>query len=1026
MRYMKKRIKKYLSGSMAVVLLSISVPLQITAEPDIENDSDVVGMEKEISPDTDKISEDMMKEPTDTDQTMVDAQDNSNVSDWIPAQDTVSPSETGMDDIPDYQEKIDIVNGSEEMNVNARIDDNSDSEDVTATFIDPEFRSVVKKILNLGEEEPITKSACANIESLNIPGKNIKNLNGIEYFKNIKRLDCSRNNLTSLSVSGFTNLQSLDCSGNHITDLDVGDCQNLKGLCCGKGSYYEEEDDKEYEGIFGNPLTDLDLSGCPNLQRLTCSNTQLENLDVRACSKLEYLDASNCVNLQSLDCKRSGLKELYVNGCINLRSLDSSNNILETFNLTGCTNLETLILICSDRKGDLKIDFNEFINLRDLKYGMYNEGSIIDGELNISGCKSIESLECWQINRVDVSGCTSLQSLKCFNCDMETLNLRDCSNLQTLDIDPTAGFFVENHPHRIDTLDVSGLSNLQTLNCEHVDNINAGGCSSLKSLTCHYISNLDIKGCDSLESLDCSHGELEKLDIRNLPNLQSLKYNGSCSQTLDASGCTKLQYLECHADTDFYSIPHGDLKSLDVSNCTNLQVLDCNSNNLENLNMKGCTNLQSLNCKGNELEALDVSDCINLQYLDCEVNHLKNLDIKGNISLQSLDCMFNGLENLNISGCTNLRSLVCYGGQCEGGSLGGGMIEVYTGIIKRSERSKLKNLNIKGCTNLQSLTCPNNDLKSLDLSGCDNLISVNCIHNIMKSPDDVKNRPQKLDGGEFIFYPQRGESNVTITPTVTPIPTQNPTAEPTTVPTQTPTAGPTTVPTQTPTAKPTTVPTIRPTVQPTLEPTTQPTTGKKEQKMSVDRKSLTLYAGGKATTLKVSNAKGKITFKSSDPRIVKVSKKGKVSPKSIGKATITIKSTGNNIYKTATLKIAVTVKSNFKKSRWIAYTNGGFYFKIHKVTGKKMGFSFHMPNMDLKNKTASIKADGKTATAKIKCPDGKVHALKIVISKNAIKVQETSSCTKKLLGSSIPGRKKTISHKFRPDEYPWNASSSWD
>lgn len=1023
---MKKRIKKYLSGSMAVVLLSISVPLQITAEPDIENDSNVVGMEKEISPDTDKIPEDMMKEPTDTDRTMVDAQDNSNVSDWIPTQDTVSLSVTDIDDISNNQEEIDIVN--ESMNENARIDASDDTEDVTDAFTDPRFRQFVRSLLNITINEPITKSACADIESIHIEGnygEEFKNLNGIEYFKNLKHLDCS--GIDSLDVSGCTNLQTLkyfdileiNISGCPALEdleftalesweyrgtdkLNISGCPALKSLECFDVDKLNINECSALESLECRYLGELNISGCSSLESLKCQHngySDIGKLNISKCDKLQLLtfvgyseiNLRDCISLQTLDLDRESIDKLNISGCSALESLECQS--INELNISGCSAFKSLECLGID-----KLNISECSVFGFLDYRTINE-------LNISGCPALESLECRYLHKLNISKCNNLQSLAFVGDYIRDLDLRDCSNLQTLDIDPGRGM---NHPNRIDTLEVSGLSNLQTLNCHYVDNINAGGCSGLKSLTCHYILNLDIKGCDSLESLDCSHGELEKLDIRNHPNLQSLKYNGGCSQTLDASGCINLQYLEYHADTDFYNIMRGDLKNLNVRNCTNLQVLDCNMINLENLDVRGCTNLQSLNCSKNILETLDVSDCVNLQSLNCEYNHLKTLDIRGNTSLQSLDCGFNGLESLNVSDCTNIQFLHCYGGRYESG-----ILPIPYPYFSCYEWNKLKNLDIKGCTNLQSLHCNGNDLESLDLSGCDNLASLNCVQNIMKSPDDVKNRSPKLDGDNFKFYPQGGESNVTITPTEAP--TQTPATEPTIIPTQTPIAEPTKVPTQTPTV----VPTARPTIQPTAIPST---TEKKEQKMSVDRKSLTLYASGKATVLNVSNAKGKITYKSSNPKVVKVSKKGKVSPKSIGKATITIKSAGNNIYKAATLKVAVTVKGNFKKSMWIAYTNGGFYFKIHKVTGKKMRFSFHMPNMDFKNKTASIKSDGKTAIAKVKCPDGKVHALKIVISKNAIKVQETSSCTKKLLGSSMQNRKRIVSHKFRPDEYPWNVS----
>lgn len=60
----------------------------------------------------------------------------------------------------------------------------------------------------------------------------------------------------------------------------------------------------------------------------------------------------------------------------------------------------------------------------------------------------------------------------------------------------------------------------------------------------------------------------------------------------------------------------------------------------------------------------------------------------------------------------------------------------------------------------------------------------------------------------------------------------------------------------------------------------------------------------------------------------------------------------------------------FEKGTMYAFTNGGFYLKISKISGRKFTFSIHMPYMSCYNQTASVGSDGKTATAKFVCDDG--------------------------------------------------------
>lgn len=83
---------------------------------------------------------------------------------------------------------------------------------------------------------------------------------------------------------------------------------------------------------------------------------------------------------------------------------------------------------------------------------------------------------------------------------------------------------------------------------------------------------------------------------------------------------------------------------------------------------------------------------------------------------------------------------------------------------------------------------------------------------------------------------------------------------------------------------------------------------RKKQSMKVNTSALTFTIGDKAKTLKVSKAQGKVTYKSSNSKVAKVTSKGKVTPKAVGKATITVKAAGNSAYKEKSVKVSVVVK----------------------------------------------------------------------------------------------------------------------
>ena len=106
--------------------------------------------------------------------------------------------------------------------------------------------------------------------------KNIENLQGIEYFKKLKILDCSYNKITKLDTSSNSDLEHLTCNRNQLTQLIVSGNNALKSLTCGD-----------------NQLTDLDVSSNSSLTLLSCRNNQLRSLDLSNNDKLMSLDCDN-------------------------------------------------------------------------------------------------------------------------------------------------------------------------------------------------------------------------------------------------------------------------------------------------------------------------------------------------------------------------------------------------------------------------------------------------------------------------------------------------------------------------------------------------------------------------------------------------------------------------------------------------------------------------------------------------------------------------------------------------------------
>ena len=134
---------------------------------------------------------------------------------------------------------------------------------------DDTFREYLLKQFDKDHNGTLYPAERYAVTEIDVNDKNITSLKGIEFFPNLKKLDCGHNRLTSLDVSKNTELTYLKCSYNRLTELDVSKNTELTYLDCGY-----------------NRLTELDVS----------QNTKLTELYFVS-NKITSLQADNCTNL---------------------------------------------------------------------------------------------------------------------------------------------------------------------------------------------------------------------------------------------------------------------------------------------------------------------------------------------------------------------------------------------------------------------------------------------------------------------------------------------------------------------------------------------------------------------------------------------------------------------------------------------------------------------------------------------------------------------------------------------------------
>ena len=117
-------------------------------------------------------------------------------------------------------------------------------------------------------------------------------------------------------------------------------------------------------------------------------------------------------------------------------------------------------------------------------------------------------------------------------------------------------------------------------------------------------------------------GVLSAAEIADVKYID-LSGNSELTSLVGIKKFTSLEKLKC------YNFDADNLKSLDVSGMTSLEYLDCAPSGVTSLNVTGCTNLQELYCYATDITSLDVSGMTSLVNLDCSIRILLHLMYRG-------------------------------------------------------------------------------------------------------------------------------------------------------------------------------------------------------------------------------------------------------------------------------------------------------------------------------------------------------------------------------------------------------------
>ena len=308
-----------------------------------------------------------------------------------------------------------LVNGYADFILNCSLDDWGNIVIGEPCFPDANFRKYVSENIDTDGDGKLSEAERQAVLSINVREMQIASLKGIQLFPNLSELDCFRNQLTSLDLTGNRGLTLVICSYNQLTALDVSRNMSLDILECGDNQIaaLDVSQNAELTELIcsGNRLTSLDLIRNAKLEWFNCADNQLTSLDVSRNTALTHLTVSGNqlaaldvranTALKGLGCSKNALTALDVSRNTQLTDLDCSENKLTSLDVSGNAALKNLD--CRDNQlTSLKVAGDAALKFLDCQYNQLTA-------LDLSHSGNLTSLWCDynQISALDFSGCGS-------------------------------------------------------------------------------------------------------------------------------------------------------------------------------------------------------------------------------------------------------------------------------------------------------------------------------------------------------------------------------------------------------------------------------------------------------------------------------------------------------------------------------------------------------------------------------------------------------------------------------------------
>ena len=590
----------------------------------------------------------------------------------------------------------------------------------------------------------------SGVTTLDVSGRSISDLTGIEGFTSLQTLNCSNNNLTALNLSGNLALTSINASSNNLPTINFFN----NALLVTVDLSFNQLVTVAIQNGGNNNLMIFNVNFNPNL---SCVIVDDENNPAFVFSPLEANPDIFLVE-DPADCNSTVIPDPNFEQALIVLGIDTGivNGRVRTNSITAITALDVNNRNINDLTG-----IEGFTALQNLQCGNNNLTT-----LDLSNNTALQSLISGgnSLTTLDLSSNSALFFLAVNDNNLITLNIKNGNNTNfptniTLEGNANLNCIVVDDPNNVPTT----ISANALPNATFTDD--PATCKATISIPdANFEQALIDLGIDT----GTTNGEIRIVDITGISTLDVS--NRAISDLTGIEGFSALTTLSCQLN---------NLTSLDVSNNTVLQILNCDENDLTTLNLPTTNTLTGLLCRDNEFTSLDFSDQAALTILfvgnnaNLEVLNIKNgnntnfVQFNATVNTANLNCIVvddasnvpnvitngapagvNFIENLSECDAINTlipdmnfeQALIDLG--IDSGTVNG---SVLTSSIATLTFLDVSNSNINDLTGIEDfvalevLLSNNNNLTAIDLSNNTALAGVNTSDNALTALDVSNN-----------------------------------------------------------------------------------------------------------------------------------------------------------------------------------------------------------------------------------------------------------------------------------------------